>query len=324
MSRNINKIIIWGHELHNHTHSYIHNAFYIAFKYMGYDVYWFNRDGKNNYDDKNICFENTLYISHGLECENLPINDTSFYILHNSEMQVISSDRKIPKNHNGNIGIKNENFVNLQVYTADCKNFQKYNNIEYYRYHDNIIFMPWATDLLPNQINFNIQNLNNMKNENICNFIGMPIEYNVILKNELLKHNIIYANFGGTFNINSDRNKSIEENMELIQKSIIAPSLQSQWQIDHHYIPCRIFKNISYGKMGMTNNNSVNELFDNKLLYSENIEELIKMSLDFEKRKDKNILIKELMEKVRDNHTYINRINFILDCIKQKYGVEIK
>ena len=38
----LNKVIIWGHELHNHTHSYIHNAFYRTFKYLGYNVYWFN------------------------------------------------------------------------------------------------------------------------------------------------------------------------------------------------------------------------------------------------------------------------------------------
>ena len=38
----IKKIIIWGHPLHSHTHSYIHNAFYIAFKYLGYNNYWFH------------------------------------------------------------------------------------------------------------------------------------------------------------------------------------------------------------------------------------------------------------------------------------------
>ena len=31
------KIIIWGYPLHSHTHSYIHAAFYKAFKYMNYD-----------------------------------------------------------------------------------------------------------------------------------------------------------------------------------------------------------------------------------------------------------------------------------------------
>jgi Lrp/AsnC family transcriptional regulator for asnA, asnC and gidA len=34
----IKKVVIWGHKLHSHTHSYIHNGFYIAFKHLGYDI----------------------------------------------------------------------------------------------------------------------------------------------------------------------------------------------------------------------------------------------------------------------------------------------
>ena len=75
--------------------------------------------------------------------------------------------------------------------------------------------------------------------KNISNFIGMPLEHNVQLKNALEKYNIEYRNYGGTFDKNSDRNKSIEENMKLIQESIIAPALQEEHQIKHQYIPCR-------------------------------------------------------------------------------------
>ena len=32
----ITQIVIWGHKLHSHTHSYIHNGFYIAFQKMGF------------------------------------------------------------------------------------------------------------------------------------------------------------------------------------------------------------------------------------------------------------------------------------------------
>ena len=111
--------------------------------------------------------------------------------------------------------------------------------------------------------------------------------------------------------------------MELIQESIIAPALQSEWQIENKYIPCRIFKNISYGKMGITNSKAVNELFDNKLIYSTNIEELVKQGLEFEKNKERFDKIKELMIEVRDNHTYINRINFILDFIKEFKNIHV-
>jgi hypothetical protein len=323
----LNKIIIWGHELHNHTHSYIHNAFYRTFKHLGYNVYWFNEDGINNYQDGNkIDFNNTLYIVHGLESKNLPLNESSYYIGHNVEWS--GNQYKIPAKHtliNESKGIPYNNIISLQVYCIRCLNEIKYKNNKYYCHsiEKECIYMPWGTDLLPYEIDENIKNLESFEIKNISNFIGMPLEHNSQLNEVLKKHKIEYQNYGGTFDKNSDRNKSIEENMKLIQESIIAPALQTQWQKDNHYIPCRIFKNISYGKMGITNNEIVYNLFDKKIIYSENIEDLVKKSLEFNKKKDKFSIIKNLMINVRNNHTYVNRINFILDFLKEYKNITI-
>ena len=40
-------------------------------------------------------------------------------------------------------------------------------------------------------------------------------------------------------------------------------------------------------------------------------------------RDDKFYIIKELMIEVRDNHTYVNRINFILDFLKKHKNINI-
>ena len=324
----INKIIIWGHQLHNHTHSYIHNAFYIAFKYLNYDVYWFNEEGNNNYPVENttIDFNNALYIVHGLESKNLPLNNSSYYICHNVDW--VGNEYKIPLKHtllNISDGIPYNNILSLQVYNINCINLNCYDNNKYCLYSSdmNCIYMPWATDLLPFQIDENINNLESFHIKNISNFIGMPLEHNHQLKNILKKYKIDYEHYGGTFNMDSDKNKSVEENMKLIQESIIAPALQTEWQINHHYIPCRIFKNISYGKMGITNSKTVYDLFNKKIIYSDNINELVHKSLEFNKLSDKNTIIKELMIYVRDNHTYINRINFILKFIKEFKNINI-
>jgi len=317
---NLDKVIICGHELHNHTHSYIHNAFYRTFKHLGYDVYWFNEDGKNNYpDDKIVDFNNSLYIVHGLESKNLPLNDTSLYIAHNVEWT--GEEYKIPKNHtliNKTKGIPSNNIIGLQVYTTDCLKYLNYKNNKYYYFTSDkkSLFMPWATDLLPFEIDENIKNLESFEVKDISNFIGMPLQHNDRLREVLKKYNIKYEVYGGTFNKNSNKNKSIEENMKLIQESIIAPALQTEWQIEKNYIPCRIFKNISYGKMGITNSEAVYNLFNKKIIYSSNIEELVQKSLEFNKNKDRFSIIKELMTEVRDNHTYINRINFIIDFLE--------
>ena len=324
---NLNKVIIWGHELHNHTHSYIHNAFYRTFKHLGYNVYWFNEDGQNNYPDGyEVDFNNALYIVHGLESKNLPLNETSYYIGHN--MDWIGNQYKIPSNHtliNESNGIPYNNILSLQVYCIRCLEEINYDDNKYYCHSINkeCIYIPWGTDLLPYEIDENIKNLESFEVKNISNFIGMPLQHNSDLKDALKKYNIEYECYGGTFNKNSERNKSIEENMKLIQESIIAPALQTQWQKENNYIPCRIFKNISYGKMGITNSETVYNLFDKKIIYSDNIEELVDKSLEFNKREDKCSIIKELMIEVRDNHTYVNRINFILDFLKKHKNINI-
>jgi hypothetical protein len=32
--------VIWGHKLHTHTHSYVHEGFFRAFQYLGYRTHW--------------------------------------------------------------------------------------------------------------------------------------------------------------------------------------------------------------------------------------------------------------------------------------------
>ena len=239
---NLNKVIIWGHTLHNHTHSYIHNAFYITFKHLGYEVYWFNEDGQNNYPQNEILnnFDNSLFIVHGLESKNLPLNNKSFYLVHNLEW--VGTEFKIPKNHvlKNNKGIPANNILTFQVLTIGSKSCKSYKNIKYHKYADDYscLYLPWATDLLLEQIQKNINNLENIKSKNISNFIGMMFKGQwTKYRDECIKNNIDFKNYGGTFNKDSENNKSIEENMKLIQESIIAPALQHDWQIENEYIP---------------------------------------------------------------------------------------
>ena len=149
------KVIIWGHKLHTHTHSYIHYGFFNAFKYLNFDVYWFDDDD----DFKNFNFDNCLFITEGQVDKNIPINNNSIYILHNCN---IGKYRNIDKKYN------------LQVITKsalDRYNFTKIN--KYCYYSNNLLMMCWATDLLPNEIDENILKVktNSIKSKNELNFI---------------------------------------------------------------------------------------------------------------------------------------------------------
>ena len=336
----LEKVIIWGHQLHSHTHSYIHYGFYKAFQHMGYKVYWFD----DTLENLNICnnkynLDNTLFIGHGLVCKYLPLNINSLYILHNTQMtEYKSDDNKImlfPKDYyiHSTSGIPKDNIITLQVYTSDCINRDIPDTNNKYHYYlkppHQCIYFPWATDLLPHEIQDNIDNLKSIisnSNEKCVNFVGMSTDKWSKVKEYCTRNNIKYSNYGGTFNIDSKFNVSPQHNISLIQKSIIAPSIQTDWQVEHKYIPCRIFKNISYGKMGMTNSEAVHYLFDNKLLYNTNINKLLNMGLQFENTHtidEKYNIIKELMICVRDKHTYINRCNYMLDYIKKYYNLSL-
>jgi hypothetical protein len=302
-----NKIIIWGHKLHTHTHSYIHYGFYKAFKYLNYDILWLD----NNDNINNIDFHKCLFITEGQVDRNIPIIEDSIYILHNCD-----------GNKYKNIKYK----FNLQVITKADLNRYKFYKIpnEYGYYHSDLLMICWATDLLPDEINKNIEKVKNdeINSENELYFIGMMLDVWDKVSIWCNNNNIKFINKGGFSN-----NVSSEENMVYIQKSILAPAIQNKWQVDNGYIPCRIFKNISYGKMGLTNNLFVNELFNNELIYDNDIDNLLNKGLLFNKNifdknifNNKNKLIK-LMEYVRDNHTYINRINALLWFLQEKINL---
>lgn len=95
----------------------------------------------------------------------------------------------------------------------------------------------------------------------------------------------------------------------------MAPAIVGSWQKSVGYIPCRIFKNISYGQMGITNSQTVFDLFEGKIVYNSNT---LKLFYEAEKKlKELNYEdIYKLMDFVKQNHTYLNRIKVLIDCLE--------
>ena len=294
------KVVIWGHKLHSHTHSYIHNAFYRAFQSMGYDTYWF--DGED--DVSNFDFSSSLFITEGQADKNIPVRTDCMYILHN----VDTSDYK---------SLKKNNYIILQVYTDDVlsRDTLKIAPCIHYDLKGRTIYMPWATDLLPNEIDQVIENIPkiNKKSKMITwvgtigeGFFGNAEEINPFLR-EAVKHGYKFIH---------KINLSVDENIKLVQASLIAPAIVGKWQKEVGYIPCRIFKNISYGKLGVTNSERVNELFEGRIVYNSDTRELFHDAL----KRLKTISSKELKDLVffvRDKHTYVNRIQTLLDFFER-------
>ena len=105
-----------------------------------------------------------------------------------------------------------------------------------------------------------------------------------------------------------------DQSVNLVKKSFMAPALQGQWQVDNGYVPCRIFKNISYGHLGITNSGVVNEVFQGRLVYDPSPTLLFKKALEKVQSANREE-IKELMHDVALNHTYVNRAQQILKLL---------
>lgn len=300
----IEAVVIWGHPLHSHTHSYIHNAFKRAFDYLGYKWYWL--DDNKPFHEYNITLpEKCLYITEGQVDKNIPINPNSYYLLHNCNAEKY---RKIvPENH----------ILFLQVYLKRIEESTKpLNDNRFIRFDGKTLYMLWGTDLHPHEIDLNIQKLEEIHKlpKSICHFVGMILDNPWKMCKEVCNQNgIQFANVGGF----CKNNVEIEENVRRVQEAIIAPAFQEPWQLENGYVPCRIFKNISYGKMGITNNSIVNELFDNKLIYNPDVKIATQQAIDNARRGQDLNLLRELMIEIRDKHTYINRVKDIFDAFSR-------
>ena len=301
----ISKVVIWGDKLHSHTHSYIHQAFYRTFRHMGYETYWLD----NNDNVSHIDFKNALFITEWQADAKMPVRDDCFYAVHNIKVTRI-----------GFVSPRIERYQSL-IENGRCINFRPTHNMIprdaikmdpyiFYCFPTETLFMPWATDLLPHEIDQVKNKIQQQKmRKNVINLIGTHYS-------DIDEFQAIAASHGIPFKFHTK--KSIQENIELIQESYIAPAIVTDLQQTFDYIPCRIFKNISYGNFGVTNSRVTQELFGNRLIFSENKKELFTLA----KKKVDNPNLHELfalMDFVKEHHTYINRIEHILKFLEMNY-----
>jgi hypothetical protein len=323
------KIIVWGFPLNTHTHSYVHGAWVKTFKSLGFETYWFH---DNNYPI-NFDYKNCIFITEGYAEKNIPLEASSTYFVHiaiNPKKYLDKGCRLIDIRFN----VDEINDCNYS-YELERNKLLKIDDVAFYNKSadDSILsdkfrkginnyealYLSWATDLLPNEFNYEDRFLN--RDEKYY-FIGTIGESNV---NEIRKIISACQTKNMQFvHINPwSAPVTYEEAKNLVQKSYIAPDVRGSalrlpvnGKVDtganhklNGYIPCRTFKNISYGQVGATNSLAVKKLFGDLIIYNDDEYELF---FDTEKQRKNYDLIFEQMEFVSKKHTYINRVEAIM------------
>jgi len=294
------KVIIWGHKLHSHTHSYIHKGFYDAFSRLGYPTYWL--DNQDNI--KGVDFSNALFLTEGQVDQSIPLRNDGIYILHNCRPEKYKGLRTMV----------------LQVYTDDVLSVSDAVQAApfiYFNIAGKCLYMPWATNLLPDQIEKIKQQLPKIRKENHAYWIG-TIGDGYFGNRQQLKPFMAACQENHIPFIcpkPSATGISDEQHQTLITSAYLAPAIVGEWQQKVGYIPCRIFKNVSYGQMGVTNSRHAYELFQGKIVYNPDSYQLF---YDARERLRTTTLedIYELMDFVKTKHTYLNRVHTILEFLQ--------
>ena len=323
------KVIIWGFPLHTHTHSYIHYGWAKGFKYLGYETYWFHDDDFPRDFDYNHC----LFITEGYADSKIPIVSTSIYFVHiarNPEKYIGNVKRFIEIRYLvDSIKDCNYNYVldkTKCIRISNCTYYEKlHNNGGISRFHSNptpmeyeCIYTCWATDLLPNEI---LEEYIYRKRDNKVYWFGSANHTNTkeiaIFYEECQKNGIEFVTNNPWHNP-----QSFETVQEYTMRSLMSPDFRSSGDPNKiaigetgtchkqiGYIACRILKAISYGHLGITNSRHTYELLDKQVVYNADESQLF---YDAYKELNNYELIKLQMNIVRENHTYLNRIQDLL------------
>ncbi len=296
-----NKIVIWGIKYKTHTHYWIHHGYYRAMKYLNENTIWIDDKILENDD----IIKNSIIFTSGICDKYIPLREDCFYILHNC--------KKIKYKNL----IENNQVLLLQVYTHDVfkKKFEltKHDECIYYSIREKKIYLPWATDLLPNEIEKNKKRLESVyknRKKQAC-FIGTVWNNNI---NEITEYQKLCDSYDIKFIIKGGL--SMEDNIRIVQESLLSPTIVGKWQVDNGYIPCRIFKNISYSGCAITNSETVYKLFNKKIIYGKTINEMFHKGLKYYETCNLQDIY-ATMDFVKNKHTYIQRSKLLLTIISK-------
>ena len=278
---------------------------------MGHDVRWL--DSKD--DLAGIDFSGTFFITeHEAAKDGMPIRSDCFYAVHGANNDAACQE-----------GLQSVKWVGWNVYLDNPPGVNTQENLETWNYQPcsgprimlehEVPFWPegkrldfrWATDQLPHEIQALKPQAVLGRGSRVINWVGTVwfvndkelAAFNKACGENHIQFRPVGAGQRGVV--------SIEENIRLVRESYMAPAISGSHHNVEGYAPCRIFKNISYGQMGITNNPFVNRLFQNKLIFEPDPYKLFYVA----KERLESLDVKEihdLMDVVAARHTYMNRI----------------
>jgi hypothetical protein len=271
---------------------------------MGYDVKWLH----NHPENSNIDLSDSIIISEQQVIQHLPIQKNAKYFIHN-----IKEDIEY-------VECEYDNIFNYLIYHEEYNNWKDVKQVEDFFWFDEKTKTPiivWATDLLPDEIE-NIEPVLYDHSKPDVNFVGSVQGKNLVTFAHICADNgKNFYNLGGL--TGAPQNDQVQFydpklNIDVVRNSYISIDIRESQHIRNGYIPCRVFKNISYGCWTGSNSVKLNKFLENYLTIESDLNKLY-FKLIQDSSECSEIKIKNSMNYVMREHTYINRIKSLLSIL---------
>jgi hypothetical protein len=291
---------------------------------MGFDTYWFeNKPPDNDFD-----FSNCIFWAEGYDDSFIPLNKSSIYYVHcayDPQKYVGNVGRFVDVRYNA-ISVNHPNYI----YKLDKKNTPQINRGCYYQQSTNRVvdfengkckyriddfdklYMGWATNLLPHE--FKEEDVY-FPRENIVYFLGTLSSDGAHSNVEEINQFALECEKNGVlFKFNDFYSNPLNEEsyIEYSKRSLMGFDVRSKNMIEWGHVPCRVYKNMSYGHLGMTNSHEVYNELEGNLVYNSNITQLY---YDVENKLHDYGFIINAQNYIKDYHTYVNRARAMLEIL---------
>lgn len=300
-----NRVVLWGFRTKWHTHRFIFQAYYENLKKVGIPVVWVDdkQSSQKVVQPGDIIFTaSNMYgkmvpKKNSLEDYHVPIRKDVYYCLHAENDYFIN---RLDKNQ----------YIEIKYYSNEALSHEKISEAVHYDSEKQVLYQAWGTNLLPEEFKTPVFSKTNFvfwvgsiwkgqKNEGNITEIGK-------LSNLLSKKRLFFLPTRFIPNM---------FNILLIRISRLAPAIAGLTQVEKNYLPCRMFKNISYGQLGFSNIEKFNDIFDGCNLYDQDMEKQLDKVLSLPKSEYLEIVRKQ--QEICKSFTIAHHLNNIFIKLNQ-------
>ncbi len=295
LSKRYPKIVIWGLKSELHTHRYIHKSFYETLQKLKIPSIWVDDTIENN----TLINKDDLVFAMTHTVVNIKYRKDVVYCLHNVENKPT-----------------NITYLDLQIFyngALEKSNLEQLEASTFFHKETKMLYQPWGTDLLPGEFmppifNANSQHVywvgsiwNNKYNQG-------NLEEMKQLKETLKKRQLQFVH---------KENVSLSDNIQFMRQSRITPAIGGEFQVKVNYLPCRFYKNISYGCLGMSNIEFLNS-YNFGMKNTKDISSLLDNALQLNETSYLEV-IKQQQHYTELHHTYVSKLIMIFESLNKLY-----